>query len=174
MVRDILQLGDARLRQRSESVTTVSQSQLASVWVDLKETLADVMLRHEFRNSAGLSAVQIGVLVRSCIVWTPMHGQVCIADPVVTARSSIEDTEFEGCLSFFDKRGRVPRAQWIELNYLDQEMTVQRRRLDGWEARIVLHEMDHMDGILYTDRMAPGERLISYEDYAFSAAQVTR
>ncbi len=165
MVHEILQRGDPRLHEVSAAVEQRDLELARRVWRDLRDTLTDIKQRHYFRRSAGISAVQIGVPLRTCVIWTPEIGQLELANPTVKRVSDKKVEELEGCLSFFDKRGLVPRPEWIELEYLDSRLERQQRYLEGAAARIALHEMDHMDGILYFQRMRAGEELISSPEY---------
>jgi peptide deformylase len=163
MVQPILQLGDPRLREVSAPVSDTDAN--LALWQDLEDTLKEIMGRHEFRNSAGISAVQIGILLRACLVWTPESGFLHIANPALLEGSDESCLEYEGCLSFFHKRGLVSRPTSIRVSFQTREVTTQIHAFQGWSARIILHELDHMDGILYSDRMLPQHQPISYEDY---------
>jgi len=163
MVRPILQLGNRRLREVSAPLSSGDANQ--ALWQDLEDTLKGIMRRHKFRNSAGISAVQIGILLRACLIWTPELGFLHIANPILLEESDESCVEFEGCLSFFDKRGLVPRPVSIRVSFQTREFVTEIRTFQGWAARIFLHEIDHMDGILYPDRMLPQHQLISYGNY---------
>lgn len=167
----ILQKGDARLAERSLPVE--ERPELTSLWRDLEDTLQNTMTCHHFRNSAGISAVQIGILRRVCLVWTPSMGFLHIANPTVSEAHGT-DVEYEGCLSFFDVRGLVARPAAIKLSFQDHDFAHQDRTFRGWEARIILHELDHMNGVLYTERMQPGAKLISHDEYLRLGASAHR
>src|SRR5690242_13734693 len=111
MVHEILQLGDPRLHDVSLPVQANDIEEARRVWRDLRNTLSFVRQKHDFRRSAGISAVQIGVLRRLCLIWTPEMGEEEIANPIIKRVSANQVVEFEGCLSFFDKRGLVPRPE---------------------------------------------------------------
>ena len=70
----------------------------------------------------------------------------------------------EGCLSIPGWQGEVPRADQVTVKAQNLEGRDIRLKLDGWAARVAQHEIDHLDGILYTDRMRDGDRLISVEE----------
>lgn len=165
MRRPAVQRGDPLLLQRSTPACELSAADLRVLWIDLEDTLQEIMERHVFTKSAGISAVQIGTPVRLAIIWTPGHGFLHFADPCVITSSSETTTEFEGCLSFFDVRGRVSRPDKIVVAYRNQGGVATHVTLVGWAARIALHEIDHMDGILYTERMVASETLLQYRDY---------
>lgn len=163
--QEIVQLGDPLLRCRSERADMSNGHEMQDLWSELEGTLERVMSAYEFRRTAGISAIQIGRPVRACIVWQKDSGIVHIANPILLYQSKRTDTNYEGCLSFFDKRGLVARPSTIRIAYYDRACRRQTRWLRGELARIVSHEMDHMDGILYVDRMAGEDALIPYEEY---------
>lgn len=114
-------------------------------------------------DGAGLAAPQVGVGLRVIVLGidpdedpeltAPLHLRVI--DPVVTRRRG-EGVDMERCLSLPGVRGAVPRAREITLSGLDPDGRPIRVDLRGWSARIAQHEVDHLDGILYPDRMPPG------------------
>lgn len=163
--RGIVQLGDDILRKASLPICAEDAQSIHALWQKLEDTLAAVKRSHTFRTSAGISAVQIGILKRACLIWTPTLGFLHIANPTLLSQSKKESMEFEGCLSFFDKRGLVPRPNEIVLSFLDHALKPREERFEGWAARIILHELDHMDGRLYTDRMRSTDKLIGIEEY---------
>ena len=163
--RRIVQISDGRLRLPSRRQEADELERIEVVWTRLQECLTGVMGVHHFRHCAGLSAVQIGILVRACVVWLPGRGTIKIANPELVSQSDEEILEFEGCLSFFDKRGQVPRPARVRLRYLAQDLEPRDENFELWGARIVLHELDHMNGVLYTDRMSAGQKLLDYQTY---------
>ncbi|MCC3769383.1 peptide deformylase [Streptomyces sp. UNOC14_S4] len=135
------------------------------------ETLFAVMERiarvHPFAKGMGIAAPQIGIAREAAVVRPadPAATAIVLLNPRITARSQEMDEQYEGCLSFFDVRGMVPRPLVI---------TVVTTELDGTEvttvyerglARLIAHEIDHLDGLLYTARMRPGVEPIPVEEY---------
>ncbi|WP_411150552.1 peptide deformylase [Streptomyces sp. A30] len=122
---------------------------------------------HTFAKGMGIAAPQIGI-ARAAAVVQPAESDasaVVLLNPRVTDVSEETDEQYEGCLSFFDVRGQVPRPLRI---------TVETTSLDGatvttvyqrGQARLVQHEIDHLDGLLYTDRMRSGVLPIRVEEY---------
>ncbi|MFI9206121.1 peptide deformylase [Streptomyces sp. NPDC053048] len=122
---------------------------------------------HYRQHPLTIAAPQIGI-GRSAAVVQPADSAaaaIVLLNPRVTDRSEETDEQFEGCLSFFDVRGMVPRPLVI---------TVVTTELDGTEvttvyerglARLIAHEIDHLDGLLYTARMRPGVEPIPVEEY---------
>lgn len=122
---------------------------------------------HPFAKGMGLAAPQIGIGRAAAAVQPPGRGSpaIVLLNPRITKMSEDADEQYEGCLSFFDVRGMVPRplAITVETTALDGTTvtTVYERGL----ARLVAHEIDHLDGLLYTARMRPGVEPIPVEEY---------
>ncbi|WP_434593644.1 peptide deformylase [Streptomyces sp. A5-4] len=122
---------------------------------------------HPFAKGMGLAAPQIGTGRAAATVQPPGRDTptIVLLNPRITARSEEADEQYEGCLSFFDVRGMVPRPLTItvETTALDgtKVTTVYERGL----ARLIHHEIDHLDGLLYTARMRPGVEPIPVEEY---------
>ncbi|MGA5132404.1 peptide deformylase [Streptomyces olivoreticuli] len=136
------------------------------------ERLADAMDRiaqaHDFSGKGmGLAAPQIGIARAAATVRPAEAGAepIVLLNPRITATSEEMDEQYEGCLSFFDVRGMVPRPLRItvEATALDgtTRITVYERGL----ARLIHHEIDHLDGLLYTARMRPGVEPIPVGEY---------
>ncbi|MGH3754775.1 MAG: peptide deformylase [Pseudonocardiaceae bacterium] len=135
------------------------------------ETLFAAMERigriHPFAKGMGIAAPQLGIARAAAVVRPadPDAPAIVLLNPRITDRSEAADEQYEGCLSFFDVRGLVPRPLRI---------TVATTALDGQAvtttyerglARLVHHEIDHLDGLLYTARMRPGVDPIPVERY---------
>ncbi|MFJ6012438.1 peptide deformylase [Streptomyces sp. NPDC092952] len=122
---------------------------------------------HPFAKGMGLAAPQIGIARAAAVVQLPGPGTpaVVLLNPRITDCSSDADEQYEGCLSFFDVRGLVPRPLRItvETTTLDGQLvtTAYERGL----ARLIHHEIDHLDGLLYTARMRTGVVPIPVEQY---------
>ncbi len=134
------------LRQRSSAVKDIKSIQ--PVIQDLYDTWPTV-------EALGIAAPQIGVDRRLFIfrLEEPEQAQpeVLINPKVVRARGYVD--EYEGCLSVFRLYGHCVRAEAIEITALDADGKRVRRAFQGYNARIIQHEMDHLDGILYVDRV---------------------
>ncbi len=155
MIRPVLRMGDPRLWQKAKPVGQFNTPQLHALVTDLEETM------HHF-DGAGLAAPQIGVDLRVVIFGVdanpryPDAEQVpmtVLINPVLTPLSSAIDEGWEGCLSVPGLRGWVPR--WSRLRYtgFDAFGRAIDRRVAGFHARVVQHECDHLDGILYPMRI---------------------
>jgi peptide deformylase len=124
----------------------------------LVQDLVDTM--HEGPGSVGVAASQIGVTLRVCVVDVSKnrhgkennHGLLCMINPEITGRSG-SATMREGCMSVPDYTGDVDRATEITLQYRDPDGTVHVITASGFEAVAIQHEMDHLDGVLFLDRV---------------------
>ncbi|MEU7416828.1 peptide deformylase [Streptomyces antibioticus] len=121
---------------------------------------------HPFAKGMGIAAPQIGIGRAAAVVQPPGDAPaIILLNPRITSRSDELDEQYEGCLSFFDVRGLVPRPLRItvETTALTGETVtaVYERGL----ARLIHHEVDHLDGLLYTTRMRTGVDPIPVEEY---------
>ena len=153
-VRNVLRMGDPALRRRSAPVETFGAA-LDPLIADMLETMAA-------HDGAGLAAPQIGVALRVVIFGVDRNPRYPDAPPVpltVLVNPEIEpvgtETEegWEGCLSVPGMRGLVPRFRRIRYRGYDAAGAAIEREADGFHARVVQHECDHLDGILYPDRI---------------------
>ncbi len=158
------------LRQKSWPVALSGRRQAEESWEKLEQALNQARAKHDFRNCIGLSAIQIGIPLRVALVWSPNMGYLHIANPEIVEYSAQTAIEHENCLSFFDMRGRVARPIGVAMRYLGQDFSKTERSFSGWTARVIQHQLDHLDGILFTDRMLAGEPLMPYGDYASQKA----
>jgi peptide deformylase len=154
-VRPILRLGDPRLREVAGPVRAFDTTELHELVRDMIETM-------EAANGAGLAAVQIGVSQRVVIFGIEHNPRYPSAEPVpftVLVNPVIEpldeerDSGWEGCLSVPGMRGLVPRHTRIRYRGSDEFGHPIDRAVAGFHARVVQHECDHLDGILYPQRI---------------------
>lgn len=154
-VRDVLRMGDPRLLQRSSEVTAFNTAELDALINDMRETMIAC-------EGAGLAAPQIGVLLRVVIFGideNPRYPdaeavpETVLINPVIESHSDDIDVAWEGCLSVPGMRGAVPRFTEIRYTGFDQTGRPIDRTVSGFHARVVQHECDHLDGILYPQRI---------------------
>jgi peptide deformylase len=154
-VRDILKMGDPRLLRQAEPVTQFGSPDLEALIEDMFDTM-------HAANGAGLAAPQIGVNLQLVIFGfkqntrypdAPPVPETVLINPVLTPLSDRMEEDWEGCLSVPGLRGVVPR--WTRLHYqgVDQYGNAISRDVDGFHARVVQHECDHLAGILYPMRI---------------------
>lgn len=122
---------------------------------------------HPFAKGMGIAAPQIGIGRAVALVQPPEPGTpaIVLLNPRIIDRSSEEDEQYEGCLSFFDVRGQVPRPLRITVETTTLEGRVVTTTYQRGLARLVHHEVDHLDGLLYTARMRTGVDPIPVEEY---------
>ncbi len=155
-VRDILKMGDARLLRVAEPVQAFDTPQLHALIADMRETMAAV-------NGAGLAAPQIGVNLQLVIFGSdavnprypnrPVVPKTVLINPVITPLGANEEEDWEGCLSVPGLRGVVPRWSRIRYTGFDEKGQPIDRTVDGFHARVVQHECDHLIGKLYPMRV---------------------
>jgi peptide deformylase len=154
-VRDILKMGDPRLLRVAKPVQAFNTSELKALVEDMFETMRAV-------DGAGLAAPQIGVDLAVVIFGFSKNGRYPDAPPVpetvlinpqIEALSDAEEEGWEGCLSVPGLRGVVPR--WARIRYTGFDLQGRRieREADGFHARVVQHECDHLIGKLYPMRI---------------------
>ncbi len=154
-VREVLRMGHPGLRERAMPVEQFATPELRALFEDMKDTMAA-------RNGAGLAAPQIGVSQRVVIFGVEKNPRYPDAEPVpftvlvnpklVMLTREVEE-DWEGCLSVPGMRGVVPRYTKLRYSGFDIEGNPIERVADGFHARVVQHECDHLDGILYPQRM---------------------
>lgn len=155
MIHPILKMGDERLLRVAQKVTTFDTPELHQLIADMFETMVDA-------NGVGLAAPQIGVDLQIVVFGfddnprypdAPAVPRTVLINPVLTPLSDLQEDGSEGCLSVPGMRGQVPR--WANLRYqgVDQFGTLIEREVDGFHARVVQHECDHLNGILYPMRI---------------------
>ena len=155
-VHEILKMGDARLLRVAEPVQSFDTPELHALIADMRETMAAV-------NGAGLAAPQIGVNLQLVIFGStarnprypdrPVVPPTVLINPVITLLGSAEEEDWEGCLSVPGLRGVVPRWSRIRYTGLDEKGQHFDRTVEGFHARVVQHECDHLIGKLYPMRV---------------------
>jgi peptide deformylase len=155
MIRDVLKMGDPRLLRVARPVTDFGSPQLRALIDDLFDTMAA-------RDGAGIAAPQIGIDLRVVIFGVASHPnypdadpvpQTVLINPVIEALSPHEEGGWEGCLSVPGMRGWVPRFGHIRYRGYDANGQSIDRTASDFHARVVQHECDHLDGILYPRRI---------------------
>lgn len=140
--RFVVQVGEEVLRKKCEPVR-VYGSELWSLLADMKETV-------RAENGAGLAAPQVGVALRAVVIDVE-EGFYELVNPVIVAQKG-EQRGPEGCLSVKGKQGTVRRPYKVKVEYRDRFGKKHKLTAEGFFARAVCHELDHLDGILYIDK----------------------
>jgi peptide deformylase len=154
-------MGHPVLRDKAKPVEDLGSAELKRLVADMKETMA-------FKNGAGLAAPQIGVSQRVVIFGVEANPRYPDAEPVpftvlvnpklVMLTREVEE-DWEGCLSVPGMRGVVPRYTKLRYTGFDEDGNAIDRVAEGFHARVVQHECDHLDGILYPQRMTDLSKL---------------
>ena len=154
-IREILKMGDPRLLRIAQPVTEFGTRELDELIADMFETMAHA-------NGAGLAAPQIGVDLQLVIFGfdrnerypdAPAVPKTVLINPTITPLGEAEVEGWEGCLSVPGLRGVVPRWERIRYTGFDEHGNAIDREADGFHARVVQHECDHLIGRLYPTRM---------------------
>jgi peptide deformylase len=155
-VREILKMGDARLLRVAKPVAQFDTDEIHLLVTDMFDTMRAA-------SGAGLAAPQIGVDLQLVIFGTdapnprypeaPVVPRTVLLNPVITPLGDEEEDGWEGCLSVPGLRGVVPRFRRIRYTGFDQYGDAIDRTVDGFHARVVQHECDHLIGKLYPMRM---------------------
>jgi peptide deformylase len=148
-------MGDPLLLRRAEAVTRFDTPELHALILDMEDTMRAA-------NGAGLAAPQIGVSQRVVIFGfdrnerypdAPPVPRTVLINPVLTPLDDEEELGWEGCLSVPGMRGMVPRRRRLRYRGFDPSGVAIDRSVEDFHARVVQHEVDHLDGILYPMRM---------------------
>ncbi|MEW6415452.1 MAG: peptide deformylase [Pseudomonadota bacterium] len=154
-VRPVLKMGDPRLLTPAQPVVDFASVELAQLLVDMRDTMYAL-------NGAGLAAPQIGVglqVVMFEVNANPRYPDAetvpftVLINPVLTPLSDALEEDWEGCLSVPGMRGRVPRHVALRYQGFDAAGQPIDRSVSGFHARVVQHEVDHLQGILYPMRI---------------------
>ena len=166
----IVQRGAPMLDRAARRFDLPEQAALAE---DVVARLLDALDRigelYDFRKGTGIAAPQLGIDWAAAVIRPPLTEEpgrpVVLLNPNVVGESIDQDEQYEGCLSFFDVRGLVARPLLIEVEHADPSGHRSVRRYTRAMARLVAHEVDHLGGLLYPDRMAPDGRLVPIAEY---------
>jgi peptide deformylase len=164
----IVQRGSDLLRQRARHFQLPREEAAAQeVVTSLLTSLARLEDLHDFSKGVGLSAPQIGRAVAAAVVRSAERRSdpVVLLNPRIVGESGDRDEQYEGCLSFFDYRGLVERALHIEVEHARFDGIRVITAFDRGMARLVAHEIDHLEGRLYVDRMDAESNLVPVSDY---------
>ena len=140
--RNVVQVGDEVLRKKCDEVKSFN-SELCALLDDMKQTV-------RAENGAGLAAPQIGVSLRAVVIDVE-EGFFELINPVIVATKG-EQRGAEGCLSVKGKQGTVTRPHKVKVEFRDRTGKKHTLTAEGFFARAVCHELDHLDGVLYIDK----------------------
>jgi peptide deformylase len=168
---DILLEGDPRLRQKATRIRSVDDS--------LRKLAADMFETMHAAPGVGLAAPQIGVMRRLIVVHVPENhdkeGEPAVTLALVNpeiVRQHGRAFGYEGCLSIPGWTAEVPRAETVTVKGIDLDNKPVRIKAKGWTARVLQHEIDHLDGILFLDRVEDKSTIQPIPEDADEAAAV--
>lgn len=159
-------LGNPVLRQKAKEVQNTRDPHVQSLIDDLLETVMDV-------NGVGIAAPQVYESVRIIIIAShpnprypnaPEMEPTPMINPTILSHSK-EKKDWEGCLSIPGIRGLIPRSTSITIKYMDRYGKKVKRNFSDFIARIIQHEIDHLDGIMFLDRVENNREIISDKEY---------
>ena len=165
-VQEVIKMGHPLLLAPAKVVTDFNSPELQQLLINMKDTMADL-------NGAGLAAPQISVNLRVIIFGVAENSRYPDAEPVpetvlinpeITVLDSEKESDWEGCLSVPKMRGLVPRYKAIKYRGFNAKGELLEREAHGFHARVVQHELDHLDGILYP------QRIVNLKDFGFEDA----
>ena len=163
----IIQLGDPILRSCAQIVNNIRDERIQKLIDDLIATVVQA-------NGVGVAAPQVAESHRLFIVASrpnprypnaPTMEPTAMINPQILAHSTEIVKGWEGCLSIPGIRGSVPRYEAIEIEYSDRDGKLQKQEFTGFVARIFQHEYDHLDGIVFLDRLESTRDIITEQEY---------
>ncbi len=154
-LRNIREMGDDILTKKCKPVKEINERTLDLI-DDMFETMYEA-------NGVGLAAPQVGILKRIVVIDTTGEDPILLINPVIV-ESSGEQTGQEGCLSVPGKSGQVTRPNYVKVLAYDENM--EQFELEGTEllARAICHELDHLEGHLYVERVEGPLQDVTYDD----------
>ncbi len=163
----IVELGQPILRQKSEKVKDIKDKSIQVLIDDLIFTVKEV-------NGVGISAVQTGQAKQVFILAShpnqrypkaPEMAPLAIINPKIIAHSNSVKKDWEGCLSIPGIRALVPRWEKIAVEFTDRQGKIIKRNFTDFVARIFQHEFDHLNGIVFIDRIESTKDVITEKEY---------
>jgi peptide deformylase len=169
-VLQIREMGDPVLRQEARTVTP---EELASP--EIQRLIDDMIETMRAANGAGLAAPQVGVLLRIAVIevrpgnprypYKPIIPLTIVVNPELTPLDEVTFATNEGCLSMPNLRGDLLRFENVGVRYLDREGNPHEETRRGLTAGTFQHEVDHLHGILFVDRMVDMSSLSTWEEF---------
>lgn len=162
---DVVTIGDPRLKAETEAIGNAHE---------VADLLARMVNRLRELNGAGLAAPQVGASVKVIIVEVrktdvfpdrPTSPLLQMINPAIVERSETTETGWEGCFSVPGLMGLVPRAESITVEYIAAEGAGVTAQYSGYVARVIQHEIDHLNGVEFVDRMTSMESLTTVTNY---------
>lgn len=162
---NVVTIGDPRLKAETTTIADV---------LDVADLCALMVKRVRELNGAGLAAPQLGVSVKVIVVEVrktdvfpdrPTSPLLQMINPATAKRSAASEASWEGCFSVPGLMGLVPRAETITVDYTATDGSQVTEQYSGYVARVIQHEIDHLNGIEFVDRMTSMESLTTVRNY---------
>jgi peptide deformylase len=172
-ILEIAQLGAPVIRERAAEVMDIHDPQLQALIDDLFATVAD-------ENGMGIAAPQVSESKRIIILspkpnarypYAPTMEPTAMINPEMTWASSDSEKDWEGCLTVPGIRGLVPRHQAIHIRYQARDGVLMEMGYEGFLARVFQHEVDHLDGLVFLDRVESTKDLVTESEWQKIIAQ---
>jgi peptide deformylase len=149
----IIQLGNPILRQTAKEVIEADREEVDNLALDMLDTLRST------ERGVGLAANQVGELMRVIVMYNRYHdAEAVLINPVILTEKGADKMDYESCLSAPGIEARVMRKQKLKVEYLDRSWQPRTDMLKGFPARVVAHEIDHLNGVMFFDRLKGKER----------------
>ena len=134
------------LRKISSEISekNIDSNEMINFYLDMEKIMLE-------QDGVGLAAPQVGKNIRLCIVNTK-DGPKCLINPKITKKSWAKEDGEEGCLSIPSVFGEVKRHKKVTCNYIDKDKNIVKLEAEGLLARVIQHEIDHLDGVLFIDK----------------------
>jgi peptide deformylase len=162
----IVQEGDPILRQTAMPFDLPREAEDARrIVAQLQSAIERATQIHNFAKGMGVAAPQIGISRAVAVVRTPDGHSVTLLNPMVIEEASATDEQYEGCWSFFDVRGKVRRPIALQVEHQDIDGNRHITVFERGDARLIGHEIDHLNGVLYVDRMPTRDNLVPVSEY---------
>ncbi len=168
-------MGEPVLRQRSRELKKLGPAE--------QRLIDDMIMTMKKAQGVGIAAPQVGVPSRLFIVApgpsvryprSPFMPPLAMINPRLLKHSAATQTDWEGCLSVPGLRARVPRWRWVEIKFTGRDGRGFRARLSGFVARIFQHEFDHINGMVYLDRVKDTRTFVTEGAYRFRVGKAKR
>ncbi len=156
MIKEVIQKGAEILRVPCEPVVDFSVAR--PIVQDLVDTIDYLKTTYPFGRGIGLAAPQIGHPLRISVAENAIGDRYILINPKIVESSGTKKPIREGCISFLEFRGMVSRHEWVRVQASDLEGKQYEVKADGDFAILLEHELDHLDGVLYTDHLSNGEK----------------
>ena len=172
-VLEIAQLGAPVIRERAVEIADIHDPQLQALIDDLFATVAD-------ENGMGIAAPQVSVSKRIIILspkpnsrypYAPTMEPTVMINPEMLWASSEMEKDWEGCLTVPGIRGIVPRHQAVRIRYQTRQGVMVETAYEGFLARVFQHEVDHLDGVVFLDRVESTKDLVTEKEWQRIIAQ---